>query len=62
MPAEGVDLLFMRIVDLEQQLAGLQSKVQELEIELRGTYWGVSNAEAERSLIHHRDLPDEDDA
>ena len=60
MPAEGVNLLLMRVADLERQLDGLQSKVRELETEMRGYSWGVSNAEAERSLIHHRDLPDDE--
>jgi TolA-binding protein len=41
------DTMLVRIGELEQQLNTLQSKVRELETELRGVWWARSNANAE---------------
>jgi chaperonin cofactor prefoldin len=50
--AEVAEVLLTRIGELEQQLRALEQKVQELQVELRGYWWGVSNADSERREEH----------
>ncbi len=56
-----VDHMLIRIGELESQLRSLEAKVHDLEVELRGNNWGLSNMNADlHDIQHYQDLPDDD--